>query len=262
MVWKGEIGMALHLLYFSPTGTTRRTVQAIAAGLEDPSPKVWDYTLDRGVPPPVCAEEDLAIVGLPVYAGRIPLQMEEPLRALGGNGAACIIAAVYGNRAYEDALLEMADLLAGAGFRILAAGAFIGEHSYDRRLAENRPDSDDLTAAASFGRQAGEKRRTGCWDPPVLPGSRPYRERKPGAVWSPEPRENCAGCGRCAAVCPMGIVSPADFTVGEPAACIHCCACVKSCPAGARAIRSAAFEQTRTWLLENFSEPRRPEWFL
>ena len=254
--------MALHLLYFSPTGTTRRVVEAIAAGLGGPSPDVRDYTLDRCAPPPVCAKEDLTIIGLPVYAGRIPIQMEEPLRALRGGGAACIIAAVYGNRAYEDALLEMSDLLEGGGFRILAAGAFIGEHSYDRRLAGNRPHADDLAAAASFGRQAGEKWRTGRWDPPDLPGSRPYRQRKPGAIWAPERGENCVGCGKCAAVCPMRIVSAADFTVGEPAACIHCCACVKSCPAAARMIHSAAYEQTRSWLLESFSVPRQPECFL
>ena len=254
--------MALHMFYFSPTGTTRRVVEAIAAGVGDPATHIRDCTLDRSASPSVLSVGDLMIVGLPVYGGRIPVQAESALRALQGNGAACIVAAVYGNRAYEDALLETADLLEAGGFRIIAAGTFIGEHSFDRRLANNRPDQDDLAAAASFGRRAGDKWRAGRWDRPALPGNRPYKERKPGAVWAPEPGENCAGCGRCTSVCPMQIISPADFSARDPAACIHCCACAKSCPAGARLIRSAAFEKTRDWLLNNFAEPRRPEYFL
>lgn len=254
--------MALYQLYFSPTGTTRRVVEAIAAGLGGEMTRIYDYTMNRSLPPLRCDGEDLVVVGLPVYGGRIPALMEEPLRALRGHGAACVVAAVYGNRDYEDALLEMSDLLGAAGFHVLAAGAFIGEHSYDSRLAGNRPDRDDLAEAEAFGRRAGDKWRAGRRDRPALPGNRPYKERKAGAVWAPEPGEDCVGCGRCARACPMGILSAEDFRVWDAQACIHCCACVKACPSAARVIRSDAFERTRTWLLENFAQPRRPEWFL
>lgn len=254
--------MSLYICAFSPTGTTRRTAAAVASGMEEPA-EAWDFTFDRKQKIPVFSPDDLVIVGLPVYAGRIPAVMETAIRSLHGGGAACLPLVVYGNRAFEDALLELSDLLEAAAFQPLAAAAFIGEHSYDRNLAAGRPNQADESLAADFGRRAYQKWRSGGWERPAIPGSRPYKPRAAAsAVWSPESAGGCTACGVCAAVCPVGIIAPEGFGVTDPAACLHCCACVKSCPEGARVIRSDAFEKTRNWLLENFAEPKQPEFYL
>ena len=139
--------------YFSPTDTTKKTVEAIARGIR-PVINILDLTL------PSAREaqhhfgpEDLLVIGAPVYGGRIPLVEEEALRHIHGSCTPVVLAAVYGNRAYEDALLEQRDLLSCQGFIPAAAGAFIGEHSFGNVIAAGRPDAQDLAKCADFGRQ-------------------------------------------------------------------------------------------------------------
>lgn len=47
---------------------------------------------------------------MPVYAGRVPALTVERLKGIKTSGVKCVIVAVYGNRAYEDALVEMQDV--------------------------------------------------------------------------------------------------------------------------------------------------------
>src|SRR5512143_2578043 len=95
-------------VYFSPTGTTRRTVHAIAEGTGMPfSPE--DLTLPerrRNFSRSFAADE-LVIVGLPVYAGRLPRNLEDFFEGLHGNSTPAVAVVVYGNRDYNDALLEL-----------------------------------------------------------------------------------------------------------------------------------------------------------
>lgn len=110
--------------YFSPTDTTKKTVEAIARGIR-PVIQILDLT------PPAAREnpyhfgpEDLLVIGAPVYGGRIPLVEEEAIRHIHGSCTPVVLAAVYGNRAYEDALLELRDLLSCQGFIPVAGGCF------------------------------------------------------------------------------------------------------------------------------------------
>ena len=50
---------------------------------------------------------------MPVYAGRVPALTVERLKGIKTSGVKCVIVAVYGNRAYEDALVEMQDVAVG-----------------------------------------------------------------------------------------------------------------------------------------------------
>ena len=61
-----------------------------------------------------------------------------------GNNTPAVAVCVYGNRDYDDALLEIKDTLNGNGFRTFAAGAFIGRHCIFPKVAEGRPDASDL----------------------------------------------------------------------------------------------------------------------
>ena len=87
----------------------------------------------------------------PVYSGRVPAVLIDCIDQFEGDGAKAVVVGVYGNRHYDDALLEAADLLGERGFKVIAAGAFIGEHSMAPRVGAGRPDADDLAVAAQFG---------------------------------------------------------------------------------------------------------------
>ena len=62
------------------------------------------------------------------------------LDTLEGHGAISIPYVCYGNRNYDDALIELGDILTAKGFENIACGAFIAEHSFSRILAAGRPD--------------------------------------------------------------------------------------------------------------------------
>ncbi len=178
--------MDLHsvsLAYYSPTRTTQRVLAAIAEGVGARTLTDVDLTLPdaktRSVPQ---SQDDLVLFGAPVYAGRIAATAAGRLRRVRGWGTPAVLVVVYGNRAFEDALLELADLVQSTGFLPVAAAAFIGEHSYATDaipIALGRPDAKDLARATAFGQTIGSKLRgLGSQEslPPLaVPGHRPYR---------------------------------------------------------------------------------------
>lgn len=117
-----------------------------------------DLTLDESSSP-IEMEGELCVIVTPVYGGRVPALALQRLQRLKGNGAPAILVVVYGNRDYEDALLELRDTAISLGFVPLTAGAFIGEHSYstpELPIAAGRPDTDDLQQAREFGKNSLE----------------------------------------------------------------------------------------------------------
>ena len=230
------------LFTFSPTGTTRMVAEQVAKGLGLSMSTTFDLTL-----PPIGTSGlqesvvDLAVIGGPVHAGRLPPVMVERLRWIEGGGRPAVLIVVYGNRAFEDALLELADVAEAVGFRPLAAAAFIGEHSYSTAvlpIAQGRPDTTDLAKALWFGEQVAEQIRQGACESlntrMALPGNRPGRDlRAPLGVAPAVDGNLCGACSRCGTVCPteaIGIGNP----VANPELCIQCCACIRACPSGAR----------------------------
>src|SRR6266568_6944252 len=172
------------LIYFSPTQTTRKVIEGISQGLQVVNVEHLDLTPpDAEIQKPQGWHDDLAVIGAPVYSGRLPAVAVSRFRKLEGNGAPAVIVVVYGNRAYEDALLELRDVALEAGFKPIAAGAFVGEHSYstnDTPIAAGRPDMEDLGKAKAFGKMIREKMhnipaldQAGSF---YLPGNVPFKE--------------------------------------------------------------------------------------
>lgn len=261
----------IHTLYFSPTHTSETTAKAIAAAmagrlelettslnLTTPHARKDEHSFGR---------EDILIFAFPVYGGRIPAMLEPCMKKLHGDGTPAVIAAVYGNRDYDDALLEAADLLSAQGFIPAAAGAFIGEHSFSYKLAAGRPNDADLEAAAQFGTMAAEKISAAvCADAPILspariPGNRPYKERGPAMAVAPLTKDTCIHCMICVKGCPMGIIH-ADDPSQVDAGCLRCFACVKSCPVHAKYFDDERIAQATTMLETKFAEPKEPVFFL
>ena len=151
--------MNIHQITFSPTGGTRRVSELLCKGITDKSHTTELCTKEKDFIPPSIATDDLAVISMPVYAGRVPALAVERLKKIKSSGAKCIIIAVYGNRAYEDALVEMQDIATETGFQVVAAVAAIAEHSICREYATGRPDDADARELASLGVAIFEKIR-------------------------------------------------------------------------------------------------------
>ncbi|MEA4856851.1 4Fe-4S binding protein [Solidesulfovibrio sp.] len=262
---------ATRLAFFSPTGTTRRIVDNIGLGLGFAVAERLDLTRPECLAAAHASRETVTVLGAPVYAGRLPAEAVRRLKRLHGAGGPAVLVVAYGNRAYEDALLELCDLARELGFTPVAGGAFVGEHSYsapETPIAPGRPDARDVRAAREFGRVVAAKlERLADLEtaaPLRVPGSLPYREA--GLSAGPGPitvAALCQACGQCVTACPVAAVRlEADGPVTEAARCIRCCACVKGCPEGARLFDHPGLLAVAKRLAATCRERREPETFL
>ena len=141
----------IYTAYFSPTGGTKKAALALTSALADTDgfteidlslPALAQYTF---------AADDIIVIAVPVFGGRVPAFALQQLTALHGQNTSAIAVAAYGNRAYEDALLELSDSLTSQSFRVIAAAAVLSEHSMLRSVAAGRPDADDLAVLIKTG---------------------------------------------------------------------------------------------------------------
>lgn len=253
---------SVNLIYYSPTGTSRKIAHAIGDGLKVNNLKESDITFGNNLIES-SPKDSLTVIVSPVYGGRIPSIFFERLGTPNGNGAMCAVVAVYGNRHYDDALLELKDEMTKRGFRTVAAASFIGEHSFSRDnmpVAAGRPDHYDLGMAEHFGKEVMDKINTvpdfgDLW----VPGNHPYKEIKPKQPVAPVSTDSCCSCGLCVSSCPTHAISldQSGNIHTDIDKCTLCCACVKVCPQGAR-----VFDTPFTkFLFDNFSERKNPEFY-
>lgn len=262
---------AVSLAYYSPTRTTQRIVAAVAEGVGTQTLTDLDLTLpDAEIRRVSYLEDDLVILGAPVYVGRVAATAMRRFRRLRGRATPVVLVVVYGNRAFEDALLELSDLAVSVGFLPVAAAAFIGEHSYTTDalpIALGRPDRQDLEKAITFGQAVGSNLRgLGLQQPLpplIVPGHRPYRTGHQQGDVSPSTLPDlCTRCGICADVCPVDAITVGDSVVTDGLACTLCCACVKACPYDARVMEDEGVLRTTRWLAADHGARREPETFL
>ena len=244
------------IAHFSPTGGTRKVADAIAAGFNTP---LVEMDLTRADSAVTLGENDALMAVLPVYAGRVPRISLERLAALRGNGQKAVAVVVYGNREYDDALLETKDALEAGGFQVIAAAAFIAEHSIVRSIAAGRPDAGDEKIARQFAADVMEKLVNPT--PVNVPGNHPYRELKPSA-FHPAADENCVRCGACAGQCPVGAIPLDDpgKTLGD--VCINCMRCVEACPVSSRTLPDSFLTMITRMLNEKAAGYKKPVVFL
>nr|WP_312578944.1 EFR1 family ferrodoxin [Sedimentibacter sp.] len=257
----------VNLVYFSATDRTAQVVKAVANGMGRyikeynitlPSNRECNITFKRN---------EVVIIGVPVYGGRIPEFLVEVLARMKGNKTAAILVTVYGNRNYDDALLELRDIVDKNGFIVIAGGAFIGEHTYTNRVGTNRPDQKDLQKAEEFGAHAEEKISLveDLLNAPRLfiKGNFPYKERKIGPKCAPVTNSDCTNCGTCANNCPMGAINFDNCSDINIENCINCCSCIQKCPSSAKSFVHEHITNITDWLIDNYSETRNePEIFI
>lgn len=231
--------MKIHQIIFSPTGGTERVCQYLVDGIaldEEIGTTVDLCSRAEAYEIPNLAADDITVIGMPVYAGRIPPPAKERLLKMRGNKSLCVVVGVYGNRAYDDALIEMGDVAKECGFRVIAGVAAVAEHSIIRAYGEGRPDLLDRAVLREYGEMIAYKIGSSDFTVPAIPGDRPYREpSKPGPF--PIAGGECTACGKCAEECPMGAIG--DGGKVDELKCISCMRCIAVCPKGARSIGPA-----------------------
>jgi ferredoxin/flavodoxin len=258
-------------IYFSPTGSTQRIVGAIAQGTGVPFRDI-DLTLpeSRRSFSQSFGAGDLVIAGLPVYAGRLPFGIDDFFAGLAGNSSPAVAVVVYGNRDYNDALIELRMKLDERGFLVRSAAAFIGEHTVSRKIATGRPDAGDLAIALDFGRKAAA-----CIDANVsgkleIRGNFPFtwKGMDPKVVpeFPPRPRlvtnENCTQCKLCSKNCPWEAIDSNDSRIRDYSKCTFCYRCLKNCPVQAIQVANDKFLAYLPEFEQRLSPRREPELFL
>ena len=219
--------MANYCITFSPTGGTNRVADILCGALHHQWIQV-DLMKDQML---ATKPNDLCVIAVPSFGGRVPDLAAQRLRGIAGSAKA-ILVCVYGNRAYEDTLVELQDIVSGQGLRPVAAVAAIAEHSIMHQYGVSRPDADDTRKLVEISRYLAAKLRKRSTEL-TLPGNRPYKDYKV-APMIPETGSDCIGCGICANRCPTDAINMVDLTATDTAKCICGMACTAVCPTGAR----------------------------
>ena len=251
-------------VYFSPTGNTKTAVELIAGQLPWKQERL-DLT-DAGRRPEYhFMENEAVIIGVPVYGGRVPATAAERLKRLHGRKTAAVLVVTYGNRAYEDALLELKLILLRQGFCPLAAAALQAEQNMVLSIASGGPDKTDRRRLKQFGRELGRR----FWELSSnyrigdlkVPGHRPFRKFH-GVPLKIKVGSSCKSCGTCIRRCPVQAISRTNPRITDNERCIVCMRCVKQCPSGARKINKMVLLAVAQKLKKVCRERKEAEFFI
>lgn len=225
-------------LIFSPTGGTKKVTEALASSWGEATRAVDLTARETDFQRISFGPDDTVVIAVPSYGGRVPTLAAERIAAVHGNGAKAILVCVYGNRAYEDTLVELEDLAKQAGFTVAAAVVGVAEHSILRQFAQGRPDQADKEILAEYAQKILDTlqsvREIGDIS---IPGNRPYKNAG-GVGMVPKTGDACTQCGLCAQKCPAGAIDRNDFKSVDKSKCISCMRCVTICPQHAKSVNA------------------------
>lgn len=239
----------VHLVYYSPALSTKKIMRIIARGMYMP---VQEHDITQGESELLSFDSnDFVFFGVPVYAGRVPAPAMDILRKIKGEKTPAAIVCVYGNRDYDDALLELKDICLENDFVPIAAGAFIARHSIFGNVAAKRPDEHDKQILVEFGEKAYQQYcdfKDGKINEDVqltIKGSYPYREPSKIPFVPKGNSKKCNKCGTCVKMCPTDAISVENPRKTDKEACISCARCITICPQDARSFGGLLYQVVR-----------------
>ncbi|MGV9173690.1 MAG: EFR1 family ferrodoxin [Promethearchaeia archaeon] len=235
--------MKVALIYFSPTGNTKRIAKVISRTLQEFDVKIREINItnheNRKVPLDF-KEYDACFFGFPVYGWRVPKILREWFKKLDGFGILCSVFTTYGGINPGVVHYEIQKILTQQGFNLISTAEFLGEHTYNLagwEAAEGRPNKSDFLIAEQFIKLTYQKfQDKNSTLPPFRAPTiseqklKSIEERPRMFVPVPEIAEKiCTKCGLCSEQCPAAAINPRTFSINQ-SACIRCYRCVKYCP--------------------------------
>lgn len=252
--------------YFSAANTTKKIARTFTSHLGG---EVNEYEL---ISAPIneiiyMSPTELLVVSMPVYAGRIPKVAAESLKHFRGADTSAIVIAVYGNREYDDALVEMKDIVETNGFKVIAGATFIARHSVFPSVSATRPDAKDMKTIAEYAQKCQAKisniSNIQLLKEVVLPGNHPYKEAGGVMPIYPTAEANCTKCGKCYSLCPVKAIPGNDFTTVNPQKCIRCGHCIQICPTRSRNYYGEIYQVASAKFHSAYSKPEKePEIYI
>lgn len=255
--------MKVTQIVFSPTGGTQQVVDTITSTWENHVNKVDLTNPNNEYSNLNFSQDDTVVIAVPSYGGRVPALAVERLIKIKGNHAQCVIVCVYGNRAYEDTLLELRDIAVQNNFNVVAAISAIAEHSIMHQYAAGRPDKKDKDELQSFAGKVLEKIKSGNKNMSEfqIPGNRPYKKAGVSGL-VPKATSKCISCGLCAQKCPAQAISKENIKCVDSKKCISCMRCVVQCPQSARKVNGAMVSAAALALKKACSERKDSELYI
>lgn len=251
--------MKITKIFFSPSGTTRKVVGELASSFKQKQ-EICDLLFFNASKE--FTQDDIVIVGMPVFAGRIPKTARERLLKLTGNNTKAIAVVNYGNAHVGDALLELVDILKENNFDVVAAASTVSHHSIFDGVAVGRPDDEDTEKISEFAEKCMEKVESGESLQSEIPGNTPYVDYKqlPFVVSCDESK--CVFCYECISVCPEKAIPDDDPVDIDLDSCSRCTACIYICEENARSFTGEAFEAKKPEFESANSKRKEPEFYL
>lgn len=254
----------IDLAYFSPHKTSQMAARCLGENIGEIS-DVYDLIKKPLTETTVIPSDHLLIVSAPVFSGRLPAVASGLISKIKGDNTPCIVLAVYGNRAYGDALLELYDIMNANGFCVIGAGAIVAEHSLFPTTATGRPDDKDKEKIKDFAISCKEKLKSEVvFDGKLnIPGNNPYKPLKgaPGP-FAPVGDDKCINCKTCVKVCSANAIDATNTTQTDNTKCISCVACITACPAKSRHFSGEAYLTAQNNFTLSYSARIEPEFFI